>query len=146
MRNIVILGCALLLAIGLSFSSFAGSVVDADSDGIPDIYDNCLGTPNGPLLGTNDCDSQLDADQDGYGNACDLDLNNDGYTFGDDVGLLLAADGDVVACPECDFNCDGFVLGDDVGLMLVGFGNLPGPSGLACAAAGPAPAEPCFAQ
>ena len=38
-------------------------------DAIPDPDDNCRLTANS---------SQLDSDNDGYGNACDCDLNNDG--------------------------------------------------------------------
>ena len=35
-RNLLILGCAALLAIGLSFGAFAGSVTDTDGDGVFD--------------------------------------------------------------------------------------------------------------
>lgn len=41
---------------------------DKDGDGIRDTLDNCAGTSN---------PSQLDTNGDGYGNACDCDLNND---------------------------------------------------------------------
>ena len=41
-----------------------------DLDGAMDATDNCLETPN---------PGQLDADGDGFGNACDADLNNDGW-------------------------------------------------------------------
>ncbi len=41
---------------------------DSDGDNIPDDEDNCRMTKNS---------SQIDSDEDGYGNACDCDLNND---------------------------------------------------------------------
>ena len=45
------------------------SLPDADSDGIPDVLDNCPGVFNA---------DQLNTDGDGLGNACDLDDDNDG--------------------------------------------------------------------
>ena len=63
----------------------SGPLFDADADGIPDQYDNCILVPNG----TNDnidpyeCQiSQYDGDGDGYGNACDADIDNDGVVGG----------------------------------------------------------------
>jgi hypothetical protein len=45
-----------------------GSESDADSDGIVDNVDNCILIANA---------EQTDTDNDGYGNACDADYNND---------------------------------------------------------------------
>jgi len=46
----------------------AGTVADADLDGVMDSEDNCLGVPN---------PQQLDTDSDGIGDACDPDLDGD---------------------------------------------------------------------
>jgi hypothetical protein len=126
------LGCAGLLAFGLSFGSFAGSIADADNDGVPDQYDNCLNVPNGPLLGTGSCNAQEDSDGDGYGNACDGDLTQDGSVLGTDFGALLGYFPSV-GLSVGDLNCDGSVLGTDFGVLLSLFPGAIKPSGLACA-------------
>jgi hypothetical protein len=53
---------------------------DSDGDGVLDAVDNCVEVKNGPLAqeAGSFCDNQEDADGDGYGNACDTDLDNDG--------------------------------------------------------------------
>ena len=110
-RNLVALGCAVLLALAVSFSGSAGvHGGSSDGDGIPDNQDNCVVLPNGPLLGTGSCFAQEDADMDGYGNPCDLDVNNNGQ-----VDLI------------------------DLSESFLRQGEVPGPSGLACAGT-----IPCF--
>ncbi len=49
---------------------------DSDSDGEPDVSDNCDDVPN---------PDQRDADGDGLGNACDTDDDNDGVSDDDEV-------------------------------------------------------------
>ena len=133
--NLLALACALMLAFGLSMGSFAGSIADADSDGVPDAHDNCVNAANGPLAGA--CNSQQDGDIDGYGNACDTDFNNDGETGLDDLNQSLGAlftQDDVL-----DLNCDGEVGLDDLNTTLGTLFSNPGPSGLACAGSIPCP-------
>lgn len=135
-RNLMVLGCALLLAVGLSFSSFAGSSVDTDSDGVPDQYDNCTTKANGPLLGG--CSAQEDTDQDGFGNSCDADWDDDGAVGGTDFAKFSAAFGSMPGDgnwnPLVDTDCDSAIGGTDFAVFS---GNFPpgvnGPSGLACA-------------
>jgi hypothetical protein len=128
--NLLALACALALAFGLSMGSFAGSIDDADSDGIPDTYDNCVNAANGPTAGS--CATNQDGDEDGYGNSCDSDFNNDGLTGFDDLNATLAAVGGPDA--QIDLNCDGLVGFDDLNAVLASIGNAPGASGLACSA------------
>jgi len=142
MRNLIVLGFAGLLMVGLSVSSLAGIPLDTDVDGVIDVQDNCTVVPNGPLLGTNSCNSQEDeSPPDGYGSPCDTDLNNDGATGLDDVSAELTAAGIPSTDPIFDFNCDGAAGLDDVSRILTDAGNIatPGPSGLACAGTIPCP-------
>lgn len=127
--NLLALACALVLAFGLSMGSFAGSLADADSDGIPDNYDNCINAANGPLIGS--CSTNNDGDEDGYGNSCDSDFNNDGGTGFDDLNTVLLSIGNPDA--NVDLNCDGAVGFDDLNTVLLSIGATPGPSGLGCA-------------
>ncbi|MBW2230532.1 MAG: hypothetical protein JRG92_10885 [Deltaproteobacteria bacterium] len=134
-RNLIVLGCTMLLAFGLSLGAFAGSVSDADGDGVPDEFDNCVDVQNGPLGGT--CAQGDDADNDGYGNPCDFDYNNNGVVDPVDLGdnVLAQGSGD----PVIDTNCNGVVDPVDLGDQVLAQGSGPGPSGLACAGTVPCP-------
>jgi hypothetical protein len=141
-RNLIVLGCAALLALGVSISGYAGMLDDFDLDGVPDIVDNCVTTPNGPNLGTFSCVNQEDADQDGYGNTCDTDANNDGGTGVSDLLDTLDALQNDPTQLVYDYDCDG---GVGVGDLLRSLDDLqqgtvvPGPSGHACAGSIPCP-------
>jgi hypothetical protein len=144
MRNLIVLGCAGLLAIGLSVSSFAGSGTDTDLDGLVDTSDDCVDVQNGPAASPPGCYAggvQLDGDMDGYGNPCDTDTNNDGATGLDDVAATFAEAAVVGTNPVFDFNCDGAAGLDDVAAAFADASVVanPGPSGLACAGSIPCP-------
>ncbi len=91
---------------------------DDDSDGVPDVLDNCQFVQNA---------AQVDADSDGYGNRCDTDLDNDCVTNVIDLGILR--EGFFGTDPVLDFNVDGVVNVIDLGVMRAGFFGSPGPSG-----------------
>lgn len=81
--------------------------------------DNCLGIDN---------PDQRDTDNDGFGNLCDADLDNDCDTDFDDLALLKAVF--FSADPDADFNGDGSVDFVDLQHMKTLFFNPPGPSNL----------------
>ncbi|MEO1574668.1 MAG: hypothetical protein AAFU65_06870 [Pseudomonadota bacterium] len=89
---------------------------DTDGDGFFDDVDNCTLIPN---------PNQLDADGDGYGNACDTDLNDDCITNIVDLSILRTVffTNNRVA----DFNGDGIVNLADLGIMRTFFFQPPGP-------------------
>ncbi len=148
-----------LIAIGFAFSATAGSIVDTDGDGIPDVFDNCEGIPittrandaaanidsDGDGLGDG-CDncsdygldaSQLDTDGDGIGNFCDADFDNNGLVTSADAGAFLVFFPNVSPTLddlEFDMDGNGIVTSADAGLLLSFFPNgIPGPSGYGCA-------------
>lgn len=136
MRNLVLLVCATALSLGLAVSGFAGSVADDDGDGVPNNFDNCVTTANGPLAGA--CAAQQDANTNGYGNACEADWDQDGIVGGSDFiifsGAFGSTPGDSNWAPQVDSDCDGVIGGSDFILFSGQFGGVSGPSGLGCAA------------
>ena len=98
---------------------------DGDGDGTGNNSDNCLLVHN-PL--------QRDTDEDGYGNACDADLDNDLMINVRDLGLLrhafFSTPGDANWNPDADLNGDGTVSAADLGILRASFFGQPGPSAL----------------
>jgi len=60
----------------LGIARLQGAFEDMDNDGIGDDSDNCPSNPNS---------DQADADNDGQGDACDVDDDNDGQTDADEI-------------------------------------------------------------
>ena len=97
--------------------------VDTEADGFPDDVDNC------PLVENPD---QLDSDNDGFGNRCDADLNNDCIVDLVDFGIfrsLLFTDTAIA-----DIDGDGTVGLVDFGLFrsMLSQPVGPGTGGLSC--------------
>jgi uncharacterized Ntn-hydrolase superfamily protein len=100
---------------------FAANVaLDTDGDGVVDIIDNCTERQN---------PTQFDADGDGFGNACDVDFNDDCVHSFIDLGIMRSvffSDDE-----EVDVNEDGAVNFLDLGILRELFFAAPGPSGYA---------------
>ena len=90
---------------------------DTDGDGVPDSRDNCVGVAN---------KEQQDTDGDGFGNACDADLNNDGFTNALDTAAFRSQLGKR-GLPG-DLNGDGIVNALDTARFSKLLGKAPGPS------------------
>ncbi|NND61420.1 MAG: peptidoglycan DD-metalloendopeptidase family protein [Gammaproteobacteria bacterium] len=99
---------------------------NGDNDGFMDHLDNCMTVAN---------PSQLDSNGDGYGNACDADINDDGIVnFADLNQLKLAmfsAVGDANWNPAADFDGSGTINFVDLLTMKTQFFGAPGPSAYA---------------
>jgi Zn-dependent metalloprotease len=76
---------------------------DADDDGILDADDNCVDHAN---------PNQLDGDNDGKGNSCDIDLNNDNEVDSADLALMRTMMKQ--KHPAVDLNEDGRFNGADI--------------------------------
>jgi hypothetical protein len=98
---------------------------DTDGDGIQDYSDNCTLVPN---------PTQLDADHDGYGNACDADLNNSGLVTSGDFAILRSLLNESVTgfplAAAADLNGSGLVTVADFAILRARLNTPPGPSGL----------------
>lgn len=94
---------------------------DTDGDGFADNVDNCRAVANS---------GQQDTDGDGFGNACDGDLNNDGFVNSLDLGIFGQSFGKVVGAPgfnpNADMNSDGKVNALDLGIFKTYFGKPAG--------------------
>ncbi|MDH5191280.1 MAG: thrombospondin type 3 repeat-containing protein [Gammaproteobacteria bacterium] len=108
--------------VSTSYQLIAGftSPPDTDMDAVKDFMDNCIVVSN---------TDQRDTDSDGYGNACDPDLNQDGAVNFVDLGLLKAVF--FTSNENADLNGDGAVNFLDLGLLKSMFFKPPGPSGIA---------------
>lgn len=117
--------------------AFIAEIPDTDGDGIADAFDNCALVANalaGNVPSTTTPKYQLDSDGDGYGNACDADLNNSGTVTTADYGLLRSVLGELASfsplTAAADMNSSGTVTASDFGLLRARLGTAPGPSGL----------------
>lgn len=102
-------------------------IVPDDNDGISNQQDNCIDTPNGPLIPDIGGNSQRDTDGDGYGNACDADFNNNSIVDPTDFTVLKSVLGSTMA-PDQDLNGNGIVDPTDFSILKENIGQTPGPS------------------
>jgi hypothetical protein len=125
-------GIALLCAMGLAFASFAGPSTDVDGDTVFDVLDNCLNIKNAAPL---DCDT----DNDGYGNVCDGDFDQNKAVNANDFNLRFVPDFklglDKGIQDGTDMDCNGSVNANDFNVRFVPQfkAGVPGKSGLFCA-------------
>jgi hypothetical protein len=117
---------------------------DTDGDCVPDSMDDCSEVPD---------PEQIDADGDGYGNACDADYDNNGAIGASDFNRMRLgfgrAESDPLYDPSLDSQGDGIVGASDWNLLRSRIGSQQiGPSGRACAGTPEAlsGAVPCTAQ
>ncbi|MDH4023213.1 MAG: dockerin type I domain-containing protein, partial [Gammaproteobacteria bacterium] len=78
--------------------------------------------------------TQIDSDNDGFGNRCDGDINNNGSTNAFDTPLFRAQLGQPSVPPTynaADINANGSVNAFDTPLFRQLLGQPPGPSGYA---------------
>ncbi|MEQ1802480.1 MAG: dockerin type I domain-containing protein [Gammaproteobacteria bacterium] len=128
------------VTIGGVADTFTVNGVDSDGDGVSDATDNCTLVANaaaGTVPGTSIPRFQLDSDNDGYGNACDADLNNTGVTTAADYNILRTVIGKTYSfspnAARSDLNSSGAVTTADFAMLRARISTPPGPSGLPCA-------------
>ena len=121
----------------ITLACFHGQLfaLDNDLDGIDDSQDNCLLIANPP---------QRDTNQNGFGNACDGDLDGDGIIDWDDINRtywFFGVLGDTAYNPDADINGDDQVNATDAGLInvMMNTQGVPGPSAVAGSSGNVAP-------
>jgi hypothetical protein len=98
--------------------AFAG---DFDEDGVEDGLDNCSESAN---------PTQDDTDQDGCGNLCDADYDNNGRADYGDFGAIINAFGSMDEEKVHRDPVSGKTVGHrDWGFFIGAWGSVPGPSG-----------------
>ena len=93
------------------------AVDDLDGDGILDNQDNCIEVAN---------PDQRDTNNDGYGNVCDADLDNNGSVSFSDLDIFKSVFGSSDA--DADLDGNGSVSFSDLDILKTLFGKPPGPS------------------
>ena len=119
---------AFTVSAGVAWGQPPGTPIDQDGDGVRDTEDNCI------LIANTD---QIDDDhpQDGYGNICDGDFDNDGIVGGKDFAIFREClnslrDGKPWRL-VCDMNGNRYLENNDFRRFRRSFGRgVPGPSGL----------------
>lgn len=101
---------------------------DTDGDAVPDATDNCPTVANGlAQAGIPGVGNQTDTDGDGLGDACDDDIDGDGYTNGQEVAL---GGNPLVYCPimRADVDMSGRVQLSDLIILAGHYGHLVPPA------------------
>ncbi len=97
------------------------NLFDTDNDNVEDTSDNCLTKPN---------PNQKDSDHDGFGNACDADVNNDFIVDAKDITLLRKAffkNPRNANFAKFDLNDDGKIGTPDLTILKSYLKQAPGP-------------------
>jgi hypothetical protein len=136
LRVIIALSSAALLTLALALVSSAGPTctLDADGDGICESNgdDNC----SDPTTGANP--AQRDDDEDGYGNLCDYDVDQNCTIGGSDLSftfgrLLASAPWSPKNAGAFDVDENGTVGGSDLSKIFSKLLQTPGPTTRSCA-------------
>lgn len=102
--------------VALLFLTSPALAVDTDGDGVDDTLDNCSQLFN---------PDQRDTNGDGFGNACDADLNNDLIVNTIDLGIFRSVF--FTNDADADFDGGGIVNAVDLGILRASFFQPPGP-------------------
>jgi len=102
-----------------NFNAGPDLYLDTDGDDITDNLDNCILVPN---------PAQRDTDNDGYGNYCDPDFDNNLLVNGADLSYMKLKF--FTTDPDADLNGDDIVNAGDLAILKTFFFKSPGPSGL----------------